>query len=73
MTAWYIKDSTYGTNEPHIVDEKAIDQAEHGMNYLNADEFTFLCEADCLDDAKEYYWEVFSRMANDYMAEYLHP
>lgn len=73
MKEWYIRTATYGTNNPHIVDEEAIYQAERGMNYLNADEFEFLCEADCLHDAKEQYWEEFSRMANDYVAEYLHP
>lgn len=73
MTCYYIRIETHGTNTPHIIDEETMYQAEHGMNYLNPDEFMFLCEADCLADAKEYYWEEFSQMANDYEAEHSHP
>lgn len=70
---YYVRISTYGTNAPHIIDEEAMYQAEHKMNYLNPDEFMFLCEADCMHDAKEQYWEEFSQLANDYIAEKEHP
>ncbi|MGN0999721.1 MAG: hypothetical protein ACI4PO_09235 [Faecousia sp.] len=73
MKEYYIRIATHGTNTPHIIDEEAMYQAERGMNYLNPDEFMFLCEADCMNDAKEQYWEEFSRMANDSFAERLHP
>lgn len=73
MKEFYISTATYGTNLPHIVDEEAMYQAERGMNSLNPDEFMFHCEADCLHDALEQYWEEFSQMANDAEAERLHP
>ena len=72
MKEYYIRIATYGTNVPHIVDEEAMYQAERGINHLNPDEFMFLCEADCLHDAKEQYWEEFSQMANDAVAERMH-
>lgn len=72
MEEYYICVSTYGTNEPHIVDEESMYQAERGMNYLNPDEFMFLCEAECLHDAKEQYWKEFSEMAFDEEAERMH-
>lgn len=73
MKEYYIRVSTYGTNAPHIIDEEAMYQAEKGMNYLNPDEFMFYCEADCLHDAKEQYWEEFSEMSFDKEAERMHP
>lgn len=73
MKEFYIRISTYGTNTPHIVDEEAMYQAERGMNSLDPDEFMFLCEATCLHDAIEQYWEEFSEMAFDKEAERLHP
>jgi len=53
MTGYYIRLDTWGTNTPNIVDDKAIYQAERGMNYLNPDDYDFLCEADSLHDAEE--------------------
>lgn len=73
MKEYYIRTATYGTNTPHIIDEEAMYQAEHRMNYLNPDDFMFLCEADCMADAKEQYWEEFSQMAFDKEAERNHP
>lgn len=73
MNTYYIRIDTYGTNNPHIIDEETMYQAERGMNYLDADEFMFCCDADCLHDAKEQYWEEFSHMAFDTEAERLHP
>ena len=73
MREYYIRIATYGEGAPHIIDEEAMYQAERGMNYLNPDDFMFLCEADCMAEAKEYYMEEFSKMANDKEAERLHP
>lgn len=73
MREYYIRIDTYGTNTPHIIDEEAMYQAERGMNYLNPNDFMFHCEAECLHDAQEQYWEDFSTMANDAVAERLHP
>jgi hypothetical protein len=73
MREYYIRIATHGTGTPHIIDEEAMYQAERGMNYLNPDEFMFLCEADCLHDAKEQYWEEFSRNMNDAFGERFHP
>jgi hypothetical protein len=73
MKEFYVRIATYGTNTPHIIDEEAMHQAERGMNYLNPDEFMFHCEADCMHDAEELYWEEFSRMAFDAESERMHP
>lgn len=73
MKEYYIRLNTYGTGTPHIIDEEAMYQAEHGMNYLNPDDFIFHCEADCMHDAVEQYREEFSRMAFEKEAERLHP
>ena len=55
MREYYIATLTYGTSQPIIIDEEAMYQAERGMNYLNPDDFMFLCEATCMADAKEQY------------------
>lgn len=73
MKCYYIRIQTWGTNLPDIIDEEAMYQAEQGMNYLNPDEYEFLCEAEHMAAAKEFYWEEFSRMANDMVAERFHP
>ena len=73
MREHYIRIATYGSNTPHIIDEEAMYQVERGMNYINPDEFMFLCEAACMHDAEHYYWEEFSQMAFDAEAERLHP
>ena len=73
MKSYFIRTASYGTNKPHIIDEEVMYQAEHGMNYLNPDEFMYHCEADNIHDAMESYWEEFSRMANDSFAESMHP
>ena len=73
MKEYYIRIQTLGTNLPDIIDEEAMYQAEQGMNYLNPDEYMFLCEAEHMFAAKEFYMEEFSRMANDMVAEHRHP
>lgn len=72
MKTYYIETRTYGTNMPNIIDEETMYQAEHGMNYLNPDDFMFHCEADCMHDAKEQYWEEFTQLAFDKEAEKYH-
>lgn len=71
--SYYIRIDTYGWGYPCIIDEEAFCQAERGENYLNPEDFMFLCEAGSMKEANEYYGEVFSRMANDYIAERYHP
>lgn len=72
MKLYYIKTDTFGSDKPVLIDEEIMLQAEQGMNYLNPDDYMFFCEADCLADAKEFYWEEFSRIANDRVAEKYH-
>jgi len=69
MNEYYIRISTYGTNTPHIVDLAAIE----GMNYLDAENFMFHCEAKNMEEAEKIYWEEFSRLAFDMQAERMHP
>lgn len=73
MTEFYIQLSTWGTETPNIVDDEAIYQAERGMNYLDANDFDFLCEADCLRDAENYYFDEISKAAFEAIAESNHP
>ena len=73
MSYFYIRLSTWGTTTPHIVDEEAIYQAERGMNYLNPDEYDFLCEAESMHDAEKFYDEELSRYYFDQMTEVGHP
>ena len=61
MKAWYIKISTYGTDTPFIVDERGIDN----VIYSNFDDFMFLCDASCLDDAKEKYLKEIAQWMNE--------
>ena len=73
MREYYIRTATYGTNQPDIIDDEAMYQAERGMNPLNLDEYMFHCEADNLHDAKEQYWDEVSRLHNDRIGERSHP
>ena len=73
MESYFIKLSTYGTATPQIIDDEVMYQAEHGMNYLNPDEFDYLCEAECMRDAEEFYFENLSEMMFTKMAERNHP
>ena len=73
MTGYHIRLDTWGTNTPNTVDDKAIYQAERGMNYLNPDDYDFLCEADSLHDAEEVYFEELSNYIFDCVAESTHP
>lgn len=73
MTSFYIKLSTWGTSQPQIIDDEALYQAERGMNYLNADDFDYLCEAETAREAEQFYWEAFSQNVFDHIAEANHP
>ncbi len=70
---YFIRIETYGTETPDIIDEEAMYQAERGMNYLNPDEYDYLCEADCIRDAEKYYEEELNRYRFDQYAEAMHP
>lgn len=52
MANFYIN---YRSNEEQIIDERTLENAENGNNYLNPDDFMFLCEADSLEDAQDKY------------------
>jgi hypothetical protein len=73
MKTYYIRIETWGTTTPDIIDEEAMYQAERRMNYLNPDDYMFLCDAQNMAEATETYWEEFSKAAFDAEAERLHP
>lgn len=73
MTAYYYRISEWGNPTPTIIDESTLEQAEKGLNYLNPDEFNFLCEAESLEKADEIYWDKVSRGYSYRMAESMHP
>lgn len=52
MANFYIN---YRSNKEQIIDERTLEDAENGKNYLNPDDFMFLCEADTLEDAQDKY------------------
>ena len=73
MKSYYIKISTWGTETPNIIDDEVMVQAEQGKNYLNPDEYDFLCEAECMKDAEEFYFEELSEEIFNTIAEAGHP
>ena len=73
MKEFYIKLSTWGTKTPNIVDDEVIYQAERGMNYLNPDDYDFLCEADTMREAEDFYFDELSNQMLDCISEYQHP
>lgn len=73
MGEYYIRIATYGTPFPDIIDDETMFQAEIGMNYLDPEEFMYLCDGDSMHDAEEQYFEEFSQMSNDEFAEKMHP
>lgn len=52
MTNFYIN---YRSKSELIIDQETLEDAESGKNYLNPDDFMFLCEADSLEDAQDKY------------------
>ena len=73
MTAFFINMSTWGTPNPQIIDDEVMCQSERGKNYLNPDDFDFLCEAETARDAEKFYFEEFSNYVFDHIAECTHP
>ena len=73
MTAYFIKTATWGTSTPNIIDDEAMYQAERGMNYLNPNDYDYLCDADTAHEAEEYYFEKLSDHIFDHIAEAAHP
>ena len=73
MKTYYISIESWGTSNPAIIDEEAMYQAERGMNYLNPDDYMYLCDAQNMAEAEEHYWEEAGRAAFDAEAERLHP
>lgn len=69
MKNYYIKEETYGSAFPHIIDEKIMKKAELEMNYLEPDDYIFYCEADSLEEAVEKYWDDFTQMMSILEAE----
>ena len=52
MTNFYIN---YRSKSELIIDQGTLEDAENGKNYLNPDDFMFLCEANSLEDAQDKY------------------
>lgn len=45
----------YKIDNEQIIDAETLRQAEHGKNYLNPNDFMFLCEAENMHEAEQYY------------------
>ena len=45
------KVDSFHTCDPMVIDLKTMEKVEKGLNYLDPDDFVFLCEADSLEDA----------------------
>ncbi len=55
---YYFKTADYGESSVSIIDEQTLLKAEQGLNYLNPEEYSFLCEAEDMTEAQSYYWNV---------------
>ncbi len=73
MNNYYVNIFTYCTSTPHIIDEETMLQAERGENYMNPEDFMFLCEAPSMVEAIECHDEERSRHLNDIEGERYHP
>lgn len=74
MSAYFCRISDYGKSTMNIIDEKTLIAAENGENYLDAEDYNFLCEANSIEEADKYYWEVeFNEYVGGLMAERDHP
>lgn len=69
MTNYYCKTSLWGTESRCIIDEHTMEEAEQGKNYLNPDDFDFLCEAESMEEAERYYDKEQSDSIFDKIAE----
>lgn len=52
---YYIKIDTYGERDVMIINGNVMEQAERGENYLDPEEFMFLCEAESAEEAACYH------------------
>ena len=52
MANFYIN---YRSDKEQIINERTLEDAENGKNYLNPDDFMFLWNADNLEDAQDKY------------------
>lgn len=73
MKEFYIRLFDWGEPNPQIIDDEAMYQAERGMNYLNPNEFDFLCEAETEREAEEFYINELSKDIFEQIAESTHP
>ena len=73
MKAWYIKSADYREYNAHIIDEDIMKQAEQGKNYLNPDDYDFLCDASSADEARKIHLDERSAMLNQEFGEWDHP
>ena len=51
MTEFYIN---YKIDDEQIIDLATLEAAENGKNYLNPDDFMFLCEANNIEEAEQF-------------------
>ena len=74
MKDFYINLETWGTNDPRIISDEVMQEAERGNSYINPDDYVWLCKAESGEAAEAYYWEHdFSAYCFDMMAESCHP
>lgn len=73
MNNYFVNIMSYCTATPIIIDEETLLQAERGENYLDPEDFMFLCEAPSMAEAIKCHDEEFSRHLNDIEGERLHP
>lgn len=55
MASFYINYRNNRLLEEQIIDEKTLQDAEKGLNYLNPDDFIYLCDANSLEEAEDKY------------------
>ena len=73
MKTYYINMNTIDQYDAHIIDDAALEAAERGGNYLNADDFMFLCDAESFEQAKAIWVEEWNQSVFNREAEKHHP
>ena len=73
MKTYYININDLDKLDAQIIDERTLEDAERFKNYLNADDFTYLCEAENMEQAHEAWAKEWNESVFDRIAERHHP
>lgn len=72
MKDFYINMNHLDKLDAQIIDEATLVDAERFKNYLDADDFMHLCEAENMEQAKEIWAKEWNQMIGDRIMEASH-